>query len=441
MAGHVTLIGSAPEGLTFAGPARCLVGRADSCGLRLSDLRDPPQVSRQHCELIIDPPSVLVRDLGSQNGTFLNGRMIGSRAAPSPEALPLFDGDAIGVADHRLLVRTSPVLCSVCLRSTGDNSDGVPRTHDGRPICSACFGAESPETRAPSGEHLEAARHLLSQAHSGTDDLLPLRDYRVERELERGGMGVVYLARHAPTGRRVALKVMLPHFAGRDDLVQRFLREVKIQLALKHPHVADAFAGGQDGEVFFLAMEYCTGGSVTRLLRDREPLSPGEAVPIILQVLDALTYAVAEHGLVHRDLKPGNLLLTGDSPRTVKLADFGLARTLDDVRLTMSRQVLCTPYFCPRQQVLNSRDVGPEVDVWAAAACLYYLLTKSFVRDYPPGEDLLTALMQQPVVPIRRRRPDLPAALADLIDRALVEEPAVPSWSAAEFRQALLAAT
>jgi hypothetical protein len=459
MSAHVSfVVSSAPADVgrqfAFQAPTRCIVGREASCGLRLDDPRNPPQLSRRHCELILEPPAILVRDLDSTHGTTINGRLLGSKAAPSVVLGRLFDDDVLGVADYQLRVSTSPVLCSGCLQAITDE-DGLRRTTEGRPVCPSCFQSDSPPTSAPSGEHLDAVQRLLSQAHTGVPSLLPLRDYFVERELGRGGMGAVYLARHLPTGRRVAIKIMLPHLAARDDLLARFRREIDNTIALAHPNVVSVFDSGRDNDVYFFTMEYCDGGSVDQLLRRRgAPLSVAEAVPLIRQVLDALDHARSVRGgIIHRDLKPSNLLLTSPSPpnplshegrggaTAVKIADFGLARAFEDDRLTRTADVLCTPHFCPRQQVINSRDVGPEVDVWAAAACLYFLLTRSLVRDHPAGYDALMVATLQPVVPIRQRRPDLPEALADVIDRALVEEPAVPSWTAADFREALLAVT
>jgi hypothetical protein len=461
MSAHVTLVVvSGPnEGREFAftAAARCVVGRDASCDLRLDDPRNPPQVSRRHCELMLQPPAVQVRDLDSQNGTFINSRLAGSRAAPSVTAVPLFDGDTLGVADYRLRVGTSPVLCSAC-RQVADVERALLRTPEGRPMCCSCFNAESPPTASLAGEHLDALQRLLSQAGTGVADLLPLRDYEVERELGHGGMGVVYLARHAPTGRRVAVKVMLPHLAVRDELRGRFLREIDLVRALRHPHIVEAFDSGCDGGAFFFTMEYCEGGSVDQLLRRRgEPLGVDEAIKLTLQVLDALAYAhqveiphvqLADgssrpaRGLVHRDLKPGNLLLTGGADPVVKVADFGLAKAFELAGMsghTRSSQVVGTPRFCPRQQIVNSLRAGPEVDVWAAACCLYHLLTRKYVRDFPPGCDPLLAALQLPVVPVRQRRPDLPPRLAELIDRALAEEQALAFSSAADFRGELFA--
>src|SRR4051812_40256054 len=122
MPAHVTLlIDSGPanvgQSITFDRPAKCLVGRDASCGLRLDDPRDPPHVSRKHCELIVEPPSVLVRDLDSPYGTTITGRLRGCRAPPAMARGRLFDGDTLGVADHQLRVSPSPLLCSACLQA------------------------------------------------------------------------------------------------------------------------------------------------------------------------------------------------------------------------------------------------------------------------------------------------------------------------------------
>lgn len=465
MSAQVTLvIDSGPAGLgqgfSFAQPQRCLVGRDAACQLLLEDPRSPPLVGRRHCELILEPPSVLVRDLDSLNGTFINGQLLGNRASPSVSLGRLFDGDVLGVADYRLLVRTSPAACAGCLEVIPDDP-GDSRTLGGRRLCPSCLSAANAEglPSLPSVGLDDAVSRLLRQARRELPVLQMLRDYDVERELGRGGMGAVYLVRHAQTGERLALKVMLGQHRAREDSLRRFLREIDNTRALRHRHVVSAFDSGSEGDTLFFTMEYCQGGNLEQLVRQRGTVAVPEAVGLIVQVLDALSYAHdvelpsvplsgggsrSARGLVHRDLKPGNLLLTAGPAPIVKVADFGLAKAFELAGLsghTSSGTLLGTPSFCPRQQMINARDVGPEVDVWATAACLYYLLTRSYVRHHPAGDDVLTTIMQQPVVPIRRRRPDLPEALADLIDHALVEEPAVPAWSAAEFRDALLAVT
>src|SRR5262249_41584136 len=159
--------------------------------------------------------------------------------------------------------------------------------------------------------------------HIDAGDARPLRAYEIDRELASGGMGVVYLARHIPTGRWVALKLMHPHLAVHEDMRRRFLREIDNMPALRHPHIVEAFDSGCDGAPFFFTMEYCACGSVGQILRRRgSPLDVPDAVRLTLQVLDALAYAhqaeiphvqLADgdvrpaRGLVHRDLKPGNL--------------------------------------------------------------------------------------------------------------------------------------
>jgi eukaryotic-like serine/threonine-protein kinase len=450
--------GSGQE-IVFEERAQCMIGRDPKCTLRLDDPRNPPQVSRQHCLLDIIPPDVRIRDLGSQNGTFVNGRLIGKRGDAGPAAeVDLHDGDTLGVADVVLRVDTHPVLCSTCRSEVPrEERDRYP-TPDGKPVCGTCFqqGATGvlpvPGTRDRPDQAVE---QLLTLARTGRG-VLPLRDYVIERKLGKGGMGAVYLACHVPTRRRVALKVMLPHIAVDERCRERFLREIDNTRALQHPNVVELFDAGCEQGTFFFTLEYCEGGSLDQLLKQRGSLPVAEAVAILFQVLDALAYAHQAEvsnvrladgtcrpgsGLVHRDLKPSNLLLTGSGPApVVKIADFGLAKAFDLAGLsghTVSGERMGTPEFFPRQQLFNFMMAQPEVDVWAAAAVLYNLLTDTFPRDFNPGCDRLLVVLEQDPVPILQRNPGLPPRLAELIDHALTEEPEIPFKSAADFQRAL----
>jgi serine/threonine protein kinase len=287
-------------------------------------------------------------------------------------------------------------------------------------------------------------QHLLDLANRGDESLLAIRGYRVLKELGRGGMGAVYLARHDQTGEQVALKVMLPRIAADDHARQLFLREVDSTRALRHPNVVWLRDAGCSHGTFFFTLEYCDGGSVDQLLkRHGGPLPLAEAAPIILQALDGLDYA-HNLGLVHRDLKPHNLFLSGSGPaRVAKVGDYGLGKAFDSAGLsglTCSGAVMGSPSFMPRQQVINFKYARPEVDVWALAASFYHLLTGSPPRDFPAGVDRWLVVLQSDAVPIRRRNPSVLPKLAEVIDRALVDKPAIPFKTAAEFKRALEAA-
>jgi len=215
---------------------------------------------------------------------------------------------------------------------------------------------------------------------------------------------------------------------------------------------------GYADETFFFTMEYCEGGSVVDLMAKRgvSTLPIGEAVAIILQVLDGLTYThnaeipnvkladgsfVKGRGLIHRDLKPGNIFLANIGGKQVaKIGDYGLAKAFDQAGLsgqTMTGNAVGTPYFMPRQQVLDYKYAKPEVDVWAVAAFLYVMITGYSPRNFV-GLDPFRAVLDNDAVPIRDRTSAIPQPLATVIDRALIDNPEIYYKSAAEFKQSLL---
>jgi eukaryotic-like serine/threonine-protein kinase len=187
--------------------------------------------------------------------------------------------------------------------------------------------------------------------------------YELERELGRGGMAVVYAARDTEMGRRVALKVLATHLAGDEAFRTRFLREARIAGSLSHPNLVRVYDIAEHDGVPCLVMELLEGGTLAE-----GRLSTEEA----MQVADGLAYAHAR-GVVHRDLKPGNLLRTRDG--VLKIADFGIARAAEETRVTQIGTVLGTlRYLAPEQA--EGRDVGPEADVYSLAVVLDELLAE-----------------------------------------------------------------
>jgi serine/threonine-protein kinase len=280
--------------------------------------------------------------------------------------------------------------------------------------------------------------------------------YAVERELGRGGMGAVYLVCNEPEGQRRALKVILPRLAADERARKLFLREMANCQALDHPNVVRTYNSGYAEGIFYLMMEFCDGGSLDHLLVADGVRPIDEALAIIGDVLAGLEYvhkteipnvraegdrAGRSTGLVHRDLKPHNIFLSTDGGRRVaKVGDFGLAKAFDLAGLsgmTETGKASGTPAFVPRQQALNYKYARPEVDVWAAAATLYRMLTGYTPRDFPPGENRWRRVSGTDPVPILGRGIALPASLAHVIDEALIDRPEIKFKSAAEFRAAL----
>ena len=149
-------------------------------------------------------------------------------------------------------------------------------------------------------------------------------------------------------------------------------------------------------------------------------------------------------GLVHRDLKPGNIFLTGSGKdRIAKIADVGVGKAFDTAGLsghTVTGNVAGTPVFMPRQQIINFKYAKPDVDVWALAATYYNLLTGFYPRDFPKGEDLWLVVLKARPVPIRQRKSSIPEKLARVIDKALIDDPEIIFQSAAELKQAIIEA-
>ncbi|WP_236050523.1 serine/threonine-protein kinase [Nonomuraea cypriaca] len=249
-------------------------------------------------------------------------------------------------------------------------------------------------------------------SRAGEDEALAdLRRYEVVGELGRGGQGVVHLARCRDTGEMVALKVLLAQVAVEPHARTAFLREIAANRVLRHPNIVRFHDGGSYGASFYLVCEFCAGGSLQQLLDARGgTLPPDEAVSIALQMLDGLHYAhTAElpqdgpRGLVHRDIKPTNVLLTGaGGPHTAKISDFGLAKAFDQAGLsglTHTGTAAGTVAYMSRTQLVDYKYAKPEVDVWATAATLYRMLTGTTPRDFPPNTDPVVAVLQQAAVP------------------------------------------
>jgi serine/threonine-protein kinase len=532
-----------------------LLGRDENdCNIVFSE----PTISRAHCFLEIVPPAVRVHDMGSLNGTFLNGTLIGKRSASMSVAegrnllhneLNVKAGDRLRLGgDCEFMVNiVIPLLCSEC----SCEIDGPKYANSlNKPICAACYEKENERVKAEQealkkleqkrlkakkeakelaekakaekdalaqkkveDERKEAERiaaslekekelirkvkvdnnpqarkrkcevcgaaledelggpnicincllnpikileFLLNQADQGEESAREIAGYRNIKTLGHGGMGEVWLVTELATGKEMALKLMLPRASANEEAKAMFVREAYTLGQLKHKNVVEQFKSGRSGDIYFILMEYCKEGSVDKLMeKNRGKLKIDLATHIILEVLDGLHYLHTKPadaltikgeeirtkgGIVHRDFKPANIFLNGD---TAKVADFGLAKAFDAAGLSgfTHTGAKCGTYkFMPRQQVLNFKNAQPEVDVWAAAATYYFMLTGCFARDYTDNKDLVEQVLHNPPVPIRNRDSGIPKRLAEVIDEALIERPSIRIKTAAELRQAIKAA-
>src|SRR3954452_19121457 len=228
--------------------------------------------------------------------------------------------------------------------------------------------------------------------------------YRIEREIAHGGMAEVYLARDESLDRLVALKALFPEYAREPSFVERFRREAQAAANLNHPNIVAIYDWGQEDGTYFIVMEYVEGRSLRDLIRSEAPLDPNQAAEITAEIASALGFA-HRNGVVHRDVKPGNVLLTRSG--TVKVTDFGIARAGASDGLTQTGSVMGTAtYFSPEQA--QGLPVDGRSDVYALGVVLYEMVcgVAPFVAESPVSV-AYKHVREAPMAPTERN-PDLP---------------------------------
>ncbi|MDX1431151.1 MAG: FHA domain-containing protein [Gammaproteobacteria bacterium] len=441
MSGSVTLdvIRGKLKGKSIAFDKRtvCVIGRALDCNVILPSDDAHITISRYHCLLDINPPSVRVRDFGSRNGTFVNGVNIGQRRTkPRPPTIgeslfpqhDLRDGDELALGDTVFRISTSAAGVEDAAAQEAEES-----------------------TR---GAAAEAVRDEPDPVEAGV-----IGDYDLLEQLGDGAVGKVFLAQRRSSGEQVALKILRPRVPVEAWARKVFLREVKSAEILSHRNilaVRDSGFAGERHPLFYFTFEYCPLGNVVdRLRRAGGRLPLAEALGIVLEVLDGLDHAHnvessvtdpvdgsvrAVRGIVHRDLRPASIYLAGEDGRAIaKVGDFGLAKAFDLAGLggLSATGAGGTPLYMPRQQILDFGYAEPEVDVWATAATFYRMLTGTTPRTFSRELDPWLVALQSAPVPIRSRDPSIPRPLAKVIDTALIDRPEIPYKTARELRQAI----
>jgi serine/threonine-protein kinase len=266
--------------------------------------------------------------------------------------------------------------------------------------------------------------------------------YALERELGRGGMGVVMLARDLSLDRPVALKLLPAMLAAQPVLRERFLREARTAAGLSHPHVVPIHAVEAHGDIVFIAMAFVDGETLAERVRRTGPLSPREVARIMREVAWALAYAHGR-GIVHRDIKPDNIMIERGSGR-VLVTDFGIARPVERSpttdRLTLEGQLLGTAAFMSPEQGAGEAVDGRS-DLYALGGVGFYSLTGHAPFEAPTLEAILVARFTRSAPPVMSVRPDVPLELAAVIDRCLARQPYDRYPSAEAVAEALAEST
>jgi len=253
--------------------------------------------------------------------------------------------------------------------------------------------------------------------------------YLLETLVARGGMGEVWSARDMVLDRRVAVKVLLPNLAGDPGFTARFRAEARAMAALSHPGIVEIYDYGQADGLAYLVMQFVEGESLVSLIRRTGPLAPDRAVRLVVQAAVAID-AAHRQGIVHRDVKPANLMLRKDG--RLALTDFGIARILAADRITGADQIVGTAYYLAPEQVTGA-EVGPATDVYALGVVAYELLAgvRPFVADTPFEVSLKHVHEEPPRLP-----QSVPGPIRELVLRAMAKDPAHRWPSAAAFARA-----
>ena len=263
--------------------------------------------------------------------------------------------------------------------------------------------------------------------------------HRVDGVLGRGGMGVVFRATDLTLDRTVALKLIAPEAATDRVVRARFRRESRLAAALDHPHVVQVFHAGQSGGMLYLTMRYVDGEDLGRRLREEGRLAPARAVDLVVQIADALDDA-HRLGLVHRDVKPANVLIENRSGLEHSfLTDFGLTKPSTEESVTPTATAVGTAdYIAPEQA--QASDVDARADVYSLGCMLFRMLTGSLVFDRDTDLKKLWSHVHQPPPRLRSVVPDLSADLERVLDRALAKNPDDRQQSAGELARGALEA-
>ncbi|MFQ5845063.1 MAG: protein kinase, partial [Planctomycetota bacterium] len=381
---------------TIALPAsgELLLGRDPGpTGVKVAD----PRCSRRHASVTVTERGHTVRDLGSKNGTFVNGERVQEAALKAGDHL------RIGHAEFGFCAAGEPCRCACCMKTL---ITAPPEA----PFCTECRRS-FPLLGATLGE-----RRLL-------------------RGLGNGSFGSVYVG-HRPGNPYVAVKVLHVEFTESPDVVMKFLREAYATAGIEHENIVRFGDSGHESGHWYIILEYFPSVSLRQILDERGTVSEAELLPMARQILNALEYA-HDQKLLHRDIKPGNILISTDG--RVKMVDFGLAKRLVDSAFTShtATGMPGTPLFMAPEVLQGSKKFTFRSDIYSLGATLFRALTGRHPIEARKLDEWMTALQTETPPRASSIRTGISPQLDDALQKALQKEPAKRHASMRTFRKAL----
>jgi serine/threonine protein kinase len=375
------------QSFEFRSPRVIVLGRAVGCDLKVFDER----VSRRHATIMLDETGAHLADLSSANGTFIAGKRV-TRAR-------LADGDRLKVADTEIEIELAATIKTARLE----------------------------RTMPPPGQALPKAIVKANEREA------EIAGYELGRCLGEGGAGAVFEGRSA-RGDLVAIKVIKVQSAVTDEDRARFIREASIASSLTHPNLVRVVGHGEAGQRFFLIMEYVEGATLKARVEEKGPGPVTLALHVTRQIASALELA-RERDIVHRDVKPDNILITQDG--VAKLTDFGLAKsvlTSGQSGLTRAGDIVGTVSYMSPEQIQSSMTVDHRSDIYSLGATLYYMLAGKppFSSGAFSPEFFRRVLVEDPP-PLHMERRDIPPIVSAMVMKCLRKHPGERYQAAGEI--------